>query len=129
MWRFSGYEASPRPRVHPSTCLHPSAAPPGAPSTHTPDESGAYPPGMTGGGWLDPSELRIGLGCMRLSTGECRDDDVAHQTVAAAARAGVTVFDTARAYGRGERELGHNERLVASALRSCGAAGVALIIT
>jgi aryl-alcohol dehydrogenase-like predicted oxidoreductase/predicted kinase len=84
---------------------------------------------MTGGGWLDPSELRIGLGCMRLSTGECRDDDVAHQTVAAAARAGVTVFDTARAYGRGERELGHNERLVASALRSCGAAGVARIVT
>ena len=35
-------------------------------------------------------------------------------TIAAAVDAGVTVFDTARAYG-------DNERLVARALRSCGA--------
>ena len=32
----------------------------------------------------------------------------------------MTVFDTARAYGRRD-ELGHNERLLARALRRCGA--------
>ena len=59
--------------------------------------------------WLDPSELRVGLGCMRLSTDESRDEELALATIAAAAEAGVTVFDTARAYGRGADELGHNE--------------------
>ena len=49
--------------------------------------------------WLDPSELRIGLGCMRLSTDEDRDEERALATIAAAASAGITVFDTARAYG------------------------------
>jgi aryl-alcohol dehydrogenase-like predicted oxidoreductase len=52
-------------------------------------------------GWLDDTELRIGLGCMRLTD---------EQVVVAAADAGVTVFDTARSY------LG-NEELVARALR------------
>ena len=61
--------------------------------------------------WLDPSELRVGLGCMRLSTDEPRNHTLAEKTIAAAVEAGVTVFDTARAYGHGEAELGHNERL------------------
>ena len=39
-----------------------------------------------------PDELRIGLGCMRL------DPDDAAETIAAAVEAGITVFDTARAY-------------------------------
>ncbi len=47
--------------------------------------------------WLEPSELRVGLGCMRLS-------DPA--TIAAALEAGITVFDTARAYGGNEALLG-----------------------
>ena len=55
--------------------------------------------------WLGPDELRVGLGCMRLSN----DEDVALSTLAAAAEAGVTVFDTARGYG--------NESLVAEAIR------------
>src|SRR5438128_7832164 len=71
--------------------------------------------------WLDASELRIGLGCMRMSTDESRDEELALETIAAAAEAGVTVFDTARAYGRGPAELGHNERLLARALRRWGA--------
>ncbi|HST19069.1 MAG TPA: aldo/keto reductase [Gaiellaceae bacterium] len=71
--------------------------------------------------WLDATELRIGLGCMRLSTDEERDEQRAVETITAAAAAGVTVFDTAHAYGRGESELGHNERLLARALRGCGA--------
>ena len=79
--------------------------------------------------WLDPSELRIGLGCMRLSTDESRDEELALETIAAAAGAGVTVFDTARAYGLGDAELGHNERLLARALRRCGAEASARIVT
>jgi aryl-alcohol dehydrogenase-like predicted oxidoreductase/predicted kinase len=80
-------------------------------------------------GWLDPAELRIGLGCMRLSTDEHRDDRLALETIAAAAGAGVTVFDTAHSYGRGEAEAGHNERLLARGLRACGAEGRARIVT
>ncbi|HKX47045.1 MAG TPA: aldo/keto reductase [Gaiellaceae bacterium] len=48
--------------------------------------------------WLRPDELRIGLGCMRLDP-----DDSA--TVEAALAAGITVFDTARAYERSEELL------------------------
>jgi aryl-alcohol dehydrogenase-like predicted oxidoreductase len=62
---------------------------------------------------------------MRVST----DEGLALATIAAAFEAGITVFDTARAYGRGEAELGHNERLLARALRSCGAAASARIVT
>ncbi|MDQ6806062.1 MAG: aldo/keto reductase [Actinomycetota bacterium] len=80
-------------------------------------------------GWLDPSELRIGLGCMRLSTDESRDEEMAGETIAAAAEAGITVFDTARAYGHGEGELGHNERLLAGALRRCGRERTARIVS
>jgi aryl-alcohol dehydrogenase-like predicted oxidoreductase/adenylate kinase family enzyme len=80
-------------------------------------------------GWLDESELRIGLGCMRMSTDDNRDGELANQTIAAAAAAGITVFDTARAYGRSAEELGHNEALVAGALRRCGADGSARIVT
>jgi aryl-alcohol dehydrogenase-like predicted oxidoreductase len=60
--------------------------------------------------WLDPSELRVGLGCMRLPA----DERGALATIDAALLAGVKVFDTARAYGE-------NERLLARALRGRGA--------
>jgi aryl-alcohol dehydrogenase-like predicted oxidoreductase/predicted kinase len=66
--------------------------------------------------WLDPKELRIGLGCMRMST------DEALATIPAAVEAGVNVFDTARAYD-------DNEKLLASALRSCGAEQRARVVT
>jgi aryl-alcohol dehydrogenase-like predicted oxidoreductase len=59
-------------------------------------------------GWLSGDELRIGLGCMRV------EPALLQPTVAAALAAGITVFDTAHAYG--ERP-GDNERLVAQALR------------
>jgi aryl-alcohol dehydrogenase-like predicted oxidoreductase len=95
--------------------------------------SGARAPrslhGLSGHAWLDPPELRIGLGCMRLSTDADRDEERAFETIAAAAAAGVTVFDTAPAYGLGADELGHNEGLVARALRRCGAEGRARIVT
>jgi aryl-alcohol dehydrogenase-like predicted oxidoreductase len=79
--------------------------------------------------WLASSELRIGLGCMRLSTDESRNEERALETIAAAAGAGMTVFDTARAYGHGAAELGHNERLLARALRRYGAEGSARVVT
>jgi aryl-alcohol dehydrogenase-like predicted oxidoreductase len=66
---------------------------------------------------------------MRLSTDEDRDDRRADETITSAVRAGITVFDTAHAYGRGGDELGHNERLLARALRSCGADTTARIVT
>jgi len=66
---------------------------------------------------------------MRLSTDESRDENRALDTIAAAAEAGVTVFDTARAYGLGADELGHNERLLARALRLCAAETSARIVT
>jgi aryl-alcohol dehydrogenase-like predicted oxidoreductase/predicted kinase len=66
---------------------------------------------------------------MRLSTDEERDEELALATMAAAAEAGITIFDTARSYGRDESELGHNERLLAQALRRCGADATARIVT
>jgi aryl-alcohol dehydrogenase-like predicted oxidoreductase len=66
---------------------------------------------------------------MRLSTEQERDEELALQTIAAAVDAGVMVFDTARSYGLGEEDLGHNERLLARALRRSGADARARIIT
>jgi aryl-alcohol dehydrogenase-like predicted oxidoreductase/predicted kinase len=58
---------------------------------------------------------------MRLSTEADRAPEPAERTIAAALEAGITVFDTARAYGLDQHDLGHNERLLARALRSAGA--------
>ena len=66
--------------------------------------------------WLEPSELRVGLGCMRL------DADAFEQVVGPAAEAGITVFDTARAYEG-------NEYSLARAVRACGAGATARIVT
>ncbi len=66
---------------------------------------------------------------MRLSTDPDRDEERALATIAAAAEAGITVFDTARAYGHGEHELGHNERLLARALRRIRAEAGSRIVT
>jgi aryl-alcohol dehydrogenase-like predicted oxidoreductase len=66
--------------------------------------------------WLQAGELRVGLGCMRMSPEEMRD------TIPAAVAAGITVFDTARAYG-------DNERLLGEALRACGAQTRARVVS
>lgn len=66
--------------------------------------------------WLDPSELRVGLGCMRLP------EELVAETVAAAINEGMTVFDTARAYGA-------NESLVARALKGAKATDTARVVT
>jgi len=64
-----------------------------------------------------------------LSTDPERDEQLALETIAAAIDAGVTVFDTARSYGLSEDDLGHNERLLARALRRLGAEARARIVT
>jgi aryl-alcohol dehydrogenase-like predicted oxidoreductase/predicted kinase len=79
--------------------------------------------------WPGGSDARIGLGCMRLSTDEERDEERSLATIAAAVESGMTIFDTARAYGHGEHELGHNERLLARALRLCGGHAAARVVT
>jgi aryl-alcohol dehydrogenase-like predicted oxidoreductase len=66
---------------------------------------------------------------MRMSTDEQRDEELALETIAAAVGAGITVFDTAHSYGRDASELGHNETLVARALRRCGASASARVVT
>ena len=58
----------------------------------------------------------IGLGCMRLSTEPDRDDARAIAVIRAALDAGATFLDTADAYCLDDRDTGHNERLIASAL-------------
>jgi aryl-alcohol dehydrogenase-like predicted oxidoreductase/predicted kinase len=66
---------------------------------------------------------------MRMSTEADRDEQLAAETIAAALQAGITVFDTARAYGRDESELGHNERLLAAALSHAGPGRPVRIVT
>jgi len=62
----------------------------------------------------------VGLGAMPLSTKGNVPEERAVRTVHAALDAGVTLIDTADAYAPDERTVGHNERLVAAALRSYG---------
>jgi aryl-alcohol dehydrogenase-like predicted oxidoreductase len=62
---------------------------------------------------------------MPLSTKEDRPSPAdAEAVVHAALDAGVTLIDTADAYARDESEFGHNESLVAAALRSYGSPDV-----
>lgn len=69
----------------------------------------------------------IGLGCMPLSMGTDRSPvspDDARAVVGAALEAGVTFFDTADIYAPSADEMGHNERLLAQALRDHGSPDV-----
>lgn len=60
----------------------------------------------------------LAIGCMRLSTADDRDDARAIDVLHAGFDAGVTLLDTADSYCRDDTETGHNERLIATALRS-----------
>jgi aryl-alcohol dehydrogenase-like predicted oxidoreductase/adenylate kinase family enzyme len=66
---------------------------------------------------------------MRLSTELARDESTALATLAAAVDAGITLFDTARAYAEGDADLGHNERLIAKAWRACTTLPAARVVT
>jgi aryl-alcohol dehydrogenase-like predicted oxidoreductase len=72
----------------------------------------------------------IGLGAMPLSTKQPRPSPAdAEAVVHAALDAGVTLIDTADAYSYDESEFGHNEELVALALRSYGDTSSVLVAT
>jgi aryl-alcohol dehydrogenase-like predicted oxidoreductase len=62
------------------------------------------------------SARTIGLGCMRLSTSAARDDERGIAVIRTALGAGATLLDTADAYCLDDRDVGHNERLIARAL-------------
>ncbi|MFC6286425.1 aldo/keto reductase [Nocardioides sp. GCM10027113] len=62
----------------------------------------------------------IGLGAMPMSVREHNDEERALATVARALEEGVTLIDTADAYSPDEATFGHNEELVARALRAHG---------
>jgi aryl-alcohol dehydrogenase-like predicted oxidoreductase len=64
----------------------------------------------------------IGLGGMPMSIEGRPDTDRSIATIHAALDAGVTLIDTADAYHRDRGEVGHNEELIAAALRSAGSA-------
>ena len=66
---------------------------------------------------------------MRMSTDESRDEELALETIAAAAEAGITVFDTARAYGREKPSSATTRGCWPAALRRCGADASARIVT
>jgi aryl-alcohol dehydrogenase-like predicted oxidoreductase len=55
-----------------------------------------------------------------MSTDESGDERLALETIAAAVRAQVRVFDTAHAYGRDESQLGHNQQMLEARLDRLG---------
>jgi aryl-alcohol dehydrogenase-like predicted oxidoreductase len=65
----------------------------------------------------DAEVFPIGLGAMPLSLEGRPDEDRAIRTIHAALDAGVNLIDTADAYALDEHDVGHNERLIAKALR------------
>ncbi|MBC6450561.1 aldo/keto reductase [Actinokineospora xionganensis] len=62
----------------------------------------------------------IGLGGMPLSVDGRPDRERAFATIQAAVDAGVTLIDTADAYSLDETDFGHNEELIAEALKGLG---------
>lgn len=64
----------------------------------------------------------IGLGGMPMSIEGRPDEARSIETIHAALDAGVTLFDTADAYHRDADEVGHNEELIARALRTSSTA-------
>jgi aryl-alcohol dehydrogenase-like predicted oxidoreductase len=66
----------------------------------------------------DRSVGAIGLGAMPMSVDERPSPDRAMRTIHAALDAGVTLIDTADAYCRDAADMGHNEQVVAEALRT-----------
>ena len=65
----------------------------------------------------DAEIFPIGLGGMPLSLRGRPDEDRAIRTIHAALDAGITLIDTADAYAYDGDDVGHNERLIAKALR------------
>lgn len=68
----------------------------------------------------DRTVSAIGLGAMPMSVPPAPDESQSIATIHAALDAGVRLLDTADAYAPTSDQVGHNERLVARALRSWG---------
>jgi len=77
----------------------------------------------------DRTVSAIGLGGMPMSIEGRPDEDRSIATIHAALDAGVTLIDTADAYHRDANEVGHNEILIARALREYGAGDDVLVAT
>ncbi len=67
-----------------------------------------------------PAVSAIGYGGMHLSVTDRPPEEQSVQVLHAVFNAGVTLIDTADVYCQSERDLGHNERLIATALRTWG---------
>jgi aryl-alcohol dehydrogenase-like predicted oxidoreductase len=70
----------------------------------------------------------IGLGAMPMSVDERPSHDQAMRTIHAALDAGITLIDTADAYCRDADDVGHNEQVVADALRTWSGDRDAIIV-
>ena len=66
----------------------------------------------------------VGLGGMYLSIRERPSEEDAIRTIHASLDAGITLIDTADVYCLDQRDIGHNERLIARALRDRAHGGV-----
>lgn len=76
-----------------------------------------------------PTVSVVGFGGMPLSiAGRPDDEALAVRVIHTALDAGMTLVDTADAYCLGEEDVGHNERLVARALRSWGGRRDAVVV-
>lgn len=71
----------------------------------------------------------VGLGGMPMSIEGRPDEERSIATIHAALDAGVTLIDTADAYHRDAGEVGHNEKLIAKALKLYGDASNVLVAT
>ena len=67
-----------------------------------------------------PRVTAVGYGGMHLSIQDRPPEDQSIRVIRAALDAGVTIIDTADVYCLDEADLGHNERLIAAALRGWG---------
>ena len=64
----------------------------------------------------DADVFPIGLGGMKMSLSGRPPEERSIRTIHAALDAGVNLIDTADAYSADDKDIGHNERLIAKAL-------------
>ncbi len=70
----------------------------------------------------------LGYGAMYLSVDGRPPQDHALHTLTAVIEVGLTFIDTADVYGLDDRDIGHNERLIARALRAAGPNQDAIVV-
>jgi aryl-alcohol dehydrogenase-like predicted oxidoreductase len=75
-----------------------------------------------------PDVSVVGLGGMHLSIDGRPDEETALRVIHAALDAGATILDTADVYCLDDADIGHNERLIAGALRTWGGRRDAVVV-